>query len=75
MLLNLDRPTISQAAQNLALSEDDEISNKGRHKEQNCSGPSDECTDKSFESLRTEEFLYLPNFEQTIDHNFEQTKF
>jgi len=32
MLSNLDRPTISQATQNLALSEDDEISNKGHHK-------------------------------------------
>jgi len=57
MLSNLD----------LVLSEHDEISNKGRHREQNCSGPSDECTEKSFGSLRTEEFPYLPNFEQTIE--------
>jgi len=66
MLSNLNRATISQAAQNLVLSEDDEISNKGRHKEQNFSGSNDEWTDKSFGSLRTEEFPYLPNFEQTI---------
>jgi len=62
-----NRPTISQAAQNLALSEDDEISNKGRHKEQNCSGPSDECTEKNFGSLSTEEFPCMPNFEETIE--------